>query len=1529
MPSIDVSLPKIKSPDVDISLEGPDVEGGKVSIPSVDIPLPKGKVEGDINVEGPEVKGSKFKVPNLDVSIPKVNLPESNVQIKSPDIKGRTTEMPGIDISLPKGETEAEIEIDGHAGKDNKFHMPAIDISLPKMKAKGPEINFEAPEVKGGKLNMPSLDVSLPKMKSPDVDISLEGPDVKGGKVNMLPVDISLPKGKAKGDIDVEHPEIKGGKFTMPKFEVSLPKVSLPKVDANVEGTDLKGKIELPTVNISPPKGKAVVEMDIHEQSSKGTKFHMPSLDISLPKIKAKGRDVDIEGPKVEGQMSLPKINSPEVDVSIQGPEIKEGKLSLPAVDISLPKGEVDADLNIEGPDIKSGKFKMPKFDVSLPKVNLPEANVEIPTDLDISGLKGDINPAKLKIDDEDIVKGGVEGPGASIKLPSMKLPSVDISAPKVDLDIGLTKPKGDDVEVELLKAEGSRPSSGGSFELPDVSLKFPSFSLPRFGAKSKSGDLQISGKGPKGDTSLSVPHVEGEIRAPSVEFDGDGKVKVKKPKIKMPSLGISKKNADGEVDAKLEVDVGGKGSIDVKMPSLELSFPASKTPETEVLLPKGEVDVSEADLRGYEGNLKIPKIPTLDISIPKLDLDVSLPKIKHGTKVDGEGNKLKISDIKMPDIDLALPKEKIGIETVDTEVNAEGRKFKMPHINMPDVDISLPTGTSPKIKGPEVEIGGEGTFEMPQITMPSVDVSLCKGKFGDLGASDIEINGDEGSKIRLPHVKMPHVDINLPKTNSVAISLPKGKIEGKFKIPEVDISRPKVKIDGPEMDIKGKGGRVKMPHLSMPLVDISFRKGKVEGPDVEIKGGSGRKFKMPEVDISLPKGKIESPEVELIGEDKYKMPNAGMSSVDILLPKGKVEGPDVDVEGGARGKFLMPHWKMTDVEISLPEAKIEAPDIEIKKESKGKFKIPNVPDVEGMEMQVEARKSEVSDITMPTVEIPLAKGKTEMKGDGVQFKMPDVDFSFPKGKTNVDALEVKLDAEGGTMKRPKIKMPKVDISLPKGKVKDIDTTIDMEVTEENVKSPSAKFPKVNMSVPKAISGEVEIKLPTAEAGRKVKGPQVTPSDVDINLASSKPKQGTTDYSEVDLHVEGEHKGPKIKMPTIDTKVPKGDLELDIGLHSGEAKKDRKKVELPDLDLNTAGTNSKIKGPKVKGTKFKIGKPKKKTDKAAGAKIEYDIEVETRSGQKEGKEHINIAVPQATLPNVQGSANIGTRGEGVAQIKVPSIPDIEFDIGTSQDEDDERAEKGKKIKIPKFGIPLPSISTPEGRMDIYGPEINYEGPKMPKVKKAESQCDKVKMPKIKMKPSFGKSLGNSVAVNTEWEVEDKLKGEKVTTHHVSFSLDKSGSPDATGSSSSPNSKKDASPQKGFNDNKQAFSGQIRLPKVEFTSHYGKMTAEKEEMIVKLEKDSSPSEDDTENKGLEVYSSKVALGDSVSPHARTDILDSNSAESPTGLNLEFGSTRVQAWSEVESKNRESEDKECSPWFKVPKFTLKPHSTGKNT
>ncbi|XP_032367918.1 neuroblast differentiation-associated protein AHNAK isoform X24 [Etheostoma spectabile] len=1780
----DMSLPNIKSPEVDFSLEGPDVKGGTFNLPTVAISLPKGKAEG-LDVEGPEVKGGEFKIPKCEVSLPKVSLAEGDVKIKSPEIKGGKIEMQDINMSLPKGQAGGEIEIEGHAGKGGKFHIPSVDISLPKMKAKGPEINIVGPKVKGGKLNMPSLDVSLPKVNSPDVDASLEGPDVKGGKVNIPTVDILLPKGKVEGDINVESLEVKGGKFKMPKFDVSL-----PKVDANVEGPDMKERNEMPTLNISLPKGKADEDIDIDGYNVKGSKYHMPSLDLSLAKMKAKGVEVDIEGPdlkgnitlpkgKVEGDLeiegpevkggtfkmptfdialpkgnlpegdvkikgpgikggkiempdidlslpkgkakgkidieghagkrgkfhmpsvdiSLPKLKAKGVDVNIEGPELKGGKVNMPNIDLSLPKG--NADLSIEDPEVKGGKFKMPKFDVSLPQMNLVEGNVKVegpemkgreiampavnisvpvgkvegdiniegpsgkgkievakvdlsgkkgggihmPTldinlpefdldlslpsglkdqslkvdtsgpeasgDLKMSGLKQDINPANLKVKGVDIETGGTEGPGASLKLPNVKLPTVDISAPRVDLDFGLTKPKGDDVEVELLKAEGGRPSSGGSFDLPNVSLKVPSFSLPRFGGKSKSGDFMISG--PKGEVSLSAPHVEGEIRAPSVEFDGDGKVKVKKPKIKMPSFGISKKHADvsvscpdvdvkvkkgeigiskpevnvgspddklkykvkfpkfkmsspkgplseGEVDAKLEGNVEGKGGFHapdvtiklpkfsmagfgskekelgkpsgyleskakVKMPSVELSLPAAKTPDNEVLLPKAEVDVSEADIKGYEGNLKIPKMPTIDVSIPIIDLDVSLPKVKHDAKVDEQGGKFKMPDIKMPDIDFSFPKGKTGeIEGGHIGVDAEGGKLKMPHVKMPDVDISLPKG---KIKGPEMEIKGEG------------------GKF------------------KMPHMKMPNIDI----------SLPKGKIEG------------------PEMEIKGEGGKFKMPHLSMPSVDISLPKGKIEGPDIEMVGSTGGKFKMPhmkmpDVDISLPKGKIEGPDIEIEGGTggKFKMPHMKMPNIDVSHPKGKIEVPHVEMEGGAEGKFKLPHWKMPDFDISLPKGKIEGPDVEIEGGTMPTVDI-SLPKGKTGGPKVET-KGEGGKFKMPKVGISLPKGKPsiegpeiDIKGDGGHFKTTNVGISIPKGKESIDIPEEKMAADGGTILLPDVKMPKVDISLPKGKSKDIEATaIEMEVTGGKFVGPHVKLPKGGISVLKDKSGEAEINLPTAEAGGTVKVPQVSSIDLDMDVRLDKPKQDTEAHGEADLHVKGEHKGLKLKMPTIDIKGPKGDLELDIGLHRGEDNKDRKKIELPDLDLNTTGTNSKVKGPKVKGTKFKIGMPKKKTgrDVTAEAKIckicgdeesggkakhrcrgkerfEYDVKFKTQNGHKENKDRINIPVPEVTLPTKQGSAELETGGEGSlsssrGDSKVPRIPDIDFDIATSPDEDEDTTEKGKNIKIPKFGVALPSMSSPEGKINIFGPEIQYEGPKMPKVKKAvfvlvnppqtgeHAACTglqekvttpeakkediKVKMPKIKMKPSFGKPKDNAAA--------------------LSFSPGKTGSLDVNlrgkGSTSSLNGEKDASPHKASNDAKGTSSGKIKFPKVELTSPYGKMAAEGEdtEMSLKLGKDSSPGEVEGDTKGLQVQSGKMAVAgfseelskDVVSSRARTDMLDRDSSESPASFTMEFSSAKVQSWSKVESHSRESEERESSPWFKVPKFTLKPHSTG---
>ncbi|KAK5869149.1 hypothetical protein PBY51_010102 [Eleginops maclovinus] len=247
-------------------------------------------------------------------------------------------------------------------------------------------------------------------------------------------------------------------------------------------------------------------------------------------------------------------------------------------------------------------------------------------------------------------------------------------------------------------------------------------------------------------------------------------------------------------------------------------------------------------------------------------------------------------------------------------------------------------------------------------------------------------------------------------------------------------------------------------------------------------------------------------------------------------------------------------------------------------------------------------------------------------------------------------------------------------------------------------------------------------------------------------------------------------------------------------------------------------------------------------------------------------------------------------------MRVPRIPDLDFDIGTTQDEDEERTKKDKKVKIPKFGVPLPSNSSPEGRMNVIGPEIQYEGPKMPKVKKAVF-----------------------VLVNPS------QTGEPTAGESGSFDVNRQGE----GSRSNFNGEKD--PHKASKDDKGTFSGKINLPKVKLTSPYDKMAAEGDDsgMSMKLAKDLPTVHMEEYTKELQVKSGKMAFSgfsdelpkDVVSSHARTEMLDRDSSESPASFSMELSSAKVQAWSEVEPEERES-----STWFKVPKFTLKPHSTG---
>uniref|UniRef100_A0A8C7YM71 Neuroblast differentiation-associated protein AHNAK n=1 Tax=Oryzias sinensis TaxID=183150 RepID=A0A8C7YM71_9TELE len=1453
LPSIDFSLPKIK-------VKGKETEGLKCK---GEISIPKENLQGTLNVEGSCIKESECTTPTFDVSLPKVALTDGDSKIEGPDIKGRKIEMPDIDLSLPKGKGKGDIETTGSSHKGGKFYMPAIDITLPKMKTKGAEVHVESPKVKGGQIKMPSLDVSGPKLKSPDIDVSLKGPEVDGkiknakgdislqkgevqgdfevegpemkvkgdmslpkiktpgtdvylqspeverGDVNMLTLDVSLPK--PEGDSEIQGPEVKGGKYKMPK----LPKVSLPEANVKVIGPDINvGKIEMPDIDISLPKGKAKGDAELEGHTGKRGKFHLPAIDISLPKIKTKEPEIHIKGPEVKGgkipdiDLSLPR-GEVDADLNLEGPE-KRGQLKMPKVDVSLPQIKLAGDVIVEGPEMKGkitepavdfskgeGKMEgdikkamglhMPGIDLHLPKVDfdlsLPSGSkgqgLKVDTsgpdasaDVQMSSIKGQLKPPKIKATDASINTGSVDNPGASLKLPTVKLPTVDISAPKVDLDFGLTKSIGDEVEVQLLKAEGGRPLSGGSFDLPDVSLKAPGFTFPRFGGKSKSSELQIS----KSEVFISPPDVEGEVKTPSVEFDDEGKVKVKKNKIKIPSFRLSRKDPDvsvpcPDVDVKgkkenvdiqtqkisvegssdkmkykvklpkfkissptaklpekegdMKVEADGKGGFHapdvtiklpkfsmpgfgskekdlgkpvgeveaktkLKMPSVELLLQETKTPDTEVLLPKAEVDVSEADIRGYEGNLKVPKMPKIDVSILKVDPDVSLPKGKSqkiekpDMDVKGEG-KFKIPQIKMPSLDIDIPKGKSVLP--DVEVDVDRGKFNMPYAKMPSVDITLP---KPKTgKALDVDAEGDGGLRMPDIKMPNVNISegtnklegpnvdiqgRGKLKTDDVYASDLETPDGKTDWDSERSFKMPSVDISLPRgklkgegkvklpnvsTSPIDISLSTGKdteVEEssgvKFKMPiwkrpDVDIPLPKGHMQGPEVESMGERGGLKMPHISLPSVDISLPKRRADAPHVERGDGEEKcttlYMKMPSVD----------PNVQLKGEEgpKFQMPHVKMPNIEFSLPKGK-DIPKLKTEG-EEGKVRMP-----SVDISIPTGKIPGPKAEAETEGgqgphikmphvnitlpKGKF-----DKIEGAELETEREgKSNISHMTLPSVDISLPRGQTkdyspDIKGERKKFKKAKEDFSLPKGRSLVEGLDVDIKgdpsmaaakAEGGHIKLPHMKFPKVDISLPKGRIRGTSSSaIEMDVT-----SPEGNIPKVP-------SSKAEIELPTAEAQCKLKVPQ---------------------GAHLDSSSEGNQASLNLKIPTIEIKSPK-DLELQTGSHKEEGNKDNKKIELPDLDLTLEGSDGKGKGPKNKGAKFKIRKHKKKTFKDTSARPQSEEEAGEPVKHNSSKDGVNVQLPGVTPPTVSlktKKCDVGGSSPSTAEVRVPRIPDIEVHL---------------------------------------------------------------------------------------------------------------------------------------------------------------------------------------------------------------------------------------------------------------------------
>ncbi|XP_019716817.1 neuroblast differentiation-associated protein AHNAK isoform X16 [Hippocampus comes] len=1419
MPDVNISLPKISLPEGGIKLKGPDFKKGKMDFPDIDVSLPKGKLEGGIELEGPDIKGGKFKMPTFDVSLPKVNLPEGGVKLKGPPFKGKM-DTAYIDVSIPKEKFEGGIEVEGPDIKGGKFKTPSFDVSLPKVnlpegdvKLKCPELkgkmdipdvdvsppkvegdfDIKGPDVKGGKFKMPKLDVSLPQVNLPEGGVKLKGPQLKG-KMETANVDVSLPKGKFKGDIELEGADVKGGKFKMPTFDVSLPKVNLPEGDVKLKCPELKGKMDIPDVDVSLPKVEG--DFDIEGPHVKGRKFKMPTLDVSLPKASlAKG------------------------EVKLKGPELKGGKMEISDIDVSLPKQKVEGDVNFRGPDVKGGKFKMPSLDVSIPKVNLPEGSVK---------LKGpEFSEAMTEMPALDMSfprgKAGEIGFGGQVtKGGKFHVPSVDISLPKV-------KTKGPEINTD-----------GPDIEVAKVAMPMVDVSLPKV-----EGDLDIEGFDVKG----------GKFKLPA--FD------VSLPKVNLPESGLRVKGPELK---------GGK----MEIPDIDVSLPKGKV--------EGHVDIEGQDLKG--GKLKVP---TLDVSIPevkgpnlegsKLDIphiDVSLPKGKAGGEIGLEGHVDKGGKFHMPSVDIYLPKMK----TKGPDIEFQSPDIKGGKVTMPAVDVSLP-----KIKSPEVDVSLEG----PDVKGGKVAIPAMTGLTGE---------GAGSGSFKRGTVKLPTVDISAPKVDiDFGLTKPKGddvkvallKPEGSRPSSGGSFDLPNVSLKVPSFTLPRFGGKSKSGHLQVSgqstEVDISLgepsvelgldskvtsKKAKLKKPFIGIsKTDADVSVSCPELDVNIKKGGIDIPKPD--------------TSVDVER-KGRFHAPDVTIK---LPKFSMPGFASKDGDLGKPSADLEA---------QAKAKMPSV------ELSLPATKSPEKEVLLPNAEVDVLECDIRTY-EGEIPKKPAIDVNVPKVDLAVPLPKIKLESSS-EREGTKFTMPNVDLSLPKGKVGSMPKSKPLKIETPEVE---LKMQSIDVSFPKAPDadfhghGQGDFKTPHAVTDL----PEATIQRTDISIRKDKG----------DVHVKGEQTGLKLKMPSLDIACPKGDLELDMRLRKG----DTKGVECH------GETNSKVKGPKVKGTKFNIGMPKKKT--GGSVKSEHDVEnIEPavsgltstiHNGHKEG--NINIQMPGVTLPSasVKGKEDSEESGLPSSSSAIPRIPDIDFDIGTAQDEEDDKL--GKKIKIPKFGVPLPSLSSREGRMEIRGPETKSEGPKVKKavfvlVNPSQRDDAKVKIPKFQT---------NTI------ETSVSTPGMSVYTSPLS-STDDTLKPEAP--SSKFHFETDTRLHRGFKDEEVAASGKVKLPKVEFTSPYGKK-ASGDASLETATRLGKPSLSGEAPKGLQIKPGNVSFEgfvdesskDVVTQHSRTQMLHQDTSASPASFTMEFSSSKVQTWSEGDIKG-DPQGIEAPPWFKVPKFTLKPHSTG---
>eukprot|EP00073_Rattus_norvegicus_P047805 XP_017450011.1 PREDICTED: protein AHNAK2 isoform X2 [Rattus norvegicus] len=1390
-------MPKFKMPSFGVSMPGkPTVES------SLEVWPPK--VDGNGGL--PSVQGD-LKTP--DVSI---QLPSTNLEIRAGQVGATLTEGQPPDVEMP-----AKAAVGGGL----KGHLPEVQmpsLTMPKVEIKGPHVDMKGPklEVKGsqGEVSAPEFEVSVPDL---EVDMQATGVKLEG--------DVAL----AEKDLAPKDTKFKMPKFKMPSFGVSASgkptveaslELGAPKVEGEVALPSMKGDLKTPDVSIQLPSAQVDLRVDhvgvklaedqptnaetsVQAAAGVSLKGHLPKVQmpsLKMPKVDVKGPHVDLKAPHVDMTGVKGEVRSPDLEVTLPGVE----------VDIQVTTARLGGDMALGEKEVaaKDSKFKMPSFSVSVPRKPTVDASLEL-GDPKVEG---------------DVVLPSVQG--------DLKTPDVSIQLPTADLELrarqeGMMLAQDQPTDAET----PAQDAAGASLKAHLPKVRMPSLKMPKVDLKGPHVDVKgpkVDVKGAKGevrapDLDVALPCVEVEIQAPCAKLEGDvmlgdqdvaGKdSKFKMPKIKMPSFSVS---MPGKPTVESSLELGApKVEGDVALPSVQGDL---KTPDVSIQLPSTDLEIRAGQVglklpqdqptnvetsaqAAAGGSLKghLPKVQMPSLKMPKVDLKGPHVDVK-GPKVDVKGSK---GEVRAPDLDVAVPNVEVDIQPPcaklegdivlgDQDVAAKDTKFKMPKFKMPSFGVSLP---GKPIMEASLEVGApkvEGDLALPSVQgdLKTPDVSI------QLPSAHLDLRArQEGVKLAEDQPTDEEAPAQAAAGASLKGHLPKVQMPS-LKIPKVDVKGPHVDVKGPKVDVKAAKDKVRAPDLDVTLpgveVDIEAPCAKLEGDvllgdqDVAAKDTKFKmpKFKMPSFGVSVPGKPTVEASLE-VGAPKVEG--------DVALPsvQGDLKTPDVSIQ------LLSAHLDLRAGQVGLKLAEDQSTDAETSAQAAAGVSL----------------KGQLPKVQMPSLKMP----KVDVKGPHVDLKVPKVDVTGVKGEVRSPELEVALPGVevdiqgpaakvGGDMalgekevatkdskfKMPKFKMPSFSVSVPGKPTVDASLRVGAPKVEGEVVLPSVqgdlKTPDVSMQLPSA-----DLELRASQEGVKLS--EDLPSDAETSaqaaagasLKGHLPKVQMPSLNVPKVDLKGPHvdvKGPKVdvKDPKVDVKGAKGEVrapDLDVALPRVEVDiqapcaKLEGDVLLGDQDV--AAKDTKFKMPKFKMPSFGVsmpGKPTVESSLEVGApKVEGDVVLPSVQGDLRTPD-VSIQLPSTDLeiragqvgvklPDVETPAKAavggGLKGH-LPEVQMPSLkmPKVELK-GPHVDVKGPTLEvKGAEgeVSAPELEVSLPGVE-----VDIQAPSVNLEGDVVLAEKDLAAKDTKFKMPKFKM-PSFGVSAPGKPSVDASLHVgAPKVEGD--------------------------------------------------------------------------------------------------------------------------------------------------------------------------